>query len=1010
MAALTTEEVLRDEAKAIHDEDLSGKSGKELYRALNELNSAALCLSGGGIRSAAFALGVIQALAVHPRPHKEKPVGKAEESLLAQFHYLSTVSGGGYIGSWLSAWIMRAGFPAVWRSLVGDGASGEESPVLTWLRQYSNFLTPKIGLMSPDTWAAAAIYVRNLLLNWLIIIPTICAVLLLLKIIGIGFDWFSRFPPLFEEQFVYVVVVALLCLAAALFFATRNRPTCGTNRATDATFKRFDLLPGSLFAILFSLILVSTFTETWVHKVPGCVSTDQLKSTACLMSLTEGGAAAGIVLYVVTWLVARPAFRRRVDYSRDLFAWAIAGAIYGTLIAIASLSLRAGFEFSRAFSSRRAELGADLGSALGRHAAQLLAEMIFVGLSSREEGSDADREWFGRAAGYYLVVALVWFLVMGLATFGLQLASLLFEQFKYWVAAIGGISGLITWIIGKSHLSTATGEAKNKKQISANLILKIAGPVFALVLLIVVSALLDQLLLGYPLRPTGGQVAKDIPHLPQEFFPLFWAFIAFGAFGYLASLFVNVNRFSLHAMYRNRSVRAFLGASNMGRHQGLFSDFDETDNPTVKELWSKEEKGRLPKTGRAAWQPFHVINMALNVVATRNLAWQERKAEPFTVSPLHSGSAYKAFRPSSEYGHKGRGISLGTAMTISGAAASPNMGYNSSPTVTLLLALFNVRLGWWLGNPGPEGDRTYEKDGPGTALVPLFYEAFGLTTDDRKYIYLSDGGHFENLGLYEMVRRRCRFIVVSDAGCDPEFAFEDLGNAVRKIGIDLGVTVRFYGLDELQTLKKDSKAPLKGSPYYAIGKIDYPAADGVAEQGLILYVKPAYHGTEKNAGIRSYATAYPAFPHEGTGDQWFSESQFESYRALGFEIMDDVLSGAIPSLESDRPPTLKNLISNCRWRLEVAASDHTRRSTKALDQVPRGGRKAGRRLRLERRTASRMARAARGPCPHSRSPSCPSPRSRRIARSWSPRRPGARPSWTRAARSRASAPPSTSSR
>src|SRR5262245_6851799 len=104
---LTTEQVLREEARAIHRKDLSGKSGTELYRALNGLDAAALCLSGGGIRSGAFALGVIQALAAHPRAEDGDPVPDRGNSLLANFHYLSTVSGGGYIGSWLSAWRSR---------------------------------------------------------------------------------------------------------------------------------------------------------------------------------------------------------------------------------------------------------------------------------------------------------------------------------------------------------------------------------------------------------------------------------------------------------------------------------------------------------------------------------------------------------------------------------------------------------------------------------------------------------------------------------------------------------------------------------------------------------------------------------------------------------------------------------------------------------------------------------------------------------------------------------------
>ena len=190
------------------------------------------------------------------------------------------------------------------------------------------------------------------------------------------------------------------------------------------------------------------------------------------------------------------------------------------------------------------------------------------------------------------------------------------------------------------------------------------------------------------------------------------------------------------------------------------------------------------------------------------------------------------------------------------------------------MALFNVRLGWWLGNPGRSGKVTHKYDGPSNALVPFFSELLGMTSDTNKYVYLSDGGHFENLALYEMVRRRCRFIVVSDAGCDPDFEFEDLGNAVRKIQIDLGVPIYVYGLgklrarhtpDRLDVLLAGQASPpvndAEPSRYHAVGIIDYAAADGDgAKEGIILYIKPGYHGTERSAGVRSYALANLAFP------------------------------------------------------------------------------------------------------------------------------------------------------
>ena len=94
----------------------------------------------------------------------------------------------------------------------------------------------------------------------------------------------------------------------------------------------------------------------------------------------------------------------------------------------------------------------------------------------------------------------------------------------------------------------------------------------------------------------------------------------------------------------------------------------------------------------------------------------------------------------------GQDLRLGTALSISGAAASPNMGYHSSPAVTFLMTVFNARLGWWLGNPARE---KWCEPGPRSGFY-LFKELFGRTNANSKYIYLSDGGHFENLGVYEL--------------------------------------------------------------------------------------------------------------------------------------------------------------------------------------------------------------------------------------------------------------------
>ena len=174
---------------------------------------------------------------------------------------------------------------------------------------------------------------------------------------------------------------------------------------------------------------------------------------------------------------------------------------------------------------------------------------------------------------------------------------------------------------------------------------------------------------------------------------------------------------------------------------------------------------------------------------------------------------------------------------------------------------------------------------------PIVGEAFGLTDDENPYVNLSDGGHFENLGLYEMVRRRCSFILVSDAGQDSTFAFEDLGNAIRKIYIDLHIRITFNHSILIYERPGKGEQPRKGT-YFATAVIHYEEVDKLPsgkppKPGRLIYVKPTLYGAEP-ADVFNYGRMSTAFPHESTANQFFTESQFESYRALGFHIIDSI--------------------------------------------------------------------------------------------------------------------------
>jgi len=216
--------------------------------------------------------------------------------------------------------------------------------------------------------------------------------------------------------------------------------------------------------------------------------------------------------------------------------------------------------------------------------------------------------------------------------------------------------------------------------------------------------------------------------------------------------------------------------------------------------------------------------------------------------------------------------------------------------------MLNIRLGYWLVNPyhlapqrrGGFGFRVGRLLGVG--VVRFVQELIGWLVYKRSFVYLSDGGHIENMGIYPLVHRQCRLIIVGDGECDPAYTFEGLLDATRMIRIDFGVEIEMDGLDEIRS----------GMQQHALGTIHYP--DG--RLGYLLYFKSSLLGDDmieatvsENAYVSSplrsdvrhfdemgyiarYKAAHPGFPHETTADQFFDEAQFECYRALGYVIAD----------------------------------------------------------------------------------------------------------------------------
>ncbi|MDD1641564.1 MAG: hypothetical protein LUQ68_08820 [Methylococcaceae bacterium] len=220
---------------------------------------------------------------------------------------------------------------------------------------------------------------------------------------------------------------------------------------------------------------------------------------------------------------------------------------------------------------------------------------------------------------------------------------------------------------------------------------------------------------------------------------------------------------------------------------------------------------------------------------------------------------------------------MGQAISVSGAAASPNMGYHTSAPVAFLMTLFNARLGWWFPNPSKS---SCQQPSPSFSLWYLLKELFGFANEKSKYLAISDGGHFENLAAYELVKRRCRVIIISDGECDPKLQFEGLATLIRMCEVDN--LVKKIEID-VRSIHPESESGWSHSRC-TIGKIYYDKYEPEKDpDGWIIYLKASMNGHEDTA-VMQYKAVHPDFPHETTDDQFYAEDQFESYRCLGKDI------------------------------------------------------------------------------------------------------------------------------
>jgi hypothetical protein len=780
------QEIARRRAELARRDDAEPGGPEPATRPSPALGLVGLALSGGGIRSATFALGVIQALAAR--------------GVLKSVDYLSTVSGGGYIGSCLSSVLNTedAG-PEGARFPLRSEPGKLEPEALTHLRNSGNYLAPG-GFL--DRIYIPTLLLRGIVVNLLLVLPVVVIAVLLTELV-------------YEYAYQYRLEVNIFAEGSrllAVFFFLLFLIFCVTFSLTARLGrKRLELARRNMYERLFARCLLFSFLS--------------------------------VVLLLIFMVV-----REAVDHS-----WA---------------------DILEEFQPRR--------SPQLRNYWIWLAAILFVGLFMVVgKASEKIAFWQGKVViGAIGVIAPAFLFVLYLALCVWQISSpIVSTRLNFSLDATilsdpeggGTLDDLRAEFDRKGH--ELSRDAQVAKQFANGTMLTDGGA-------------------AYFLMDTGSVYVKDLSDLPGDFetakskytigvkddrlriepfradlfddggAELYSLGILLVLFNWL---FVNVNITSAHGFYRDRLSKAYLFQSDIegglrGNDQQRLSELNR-DHTTA---------------------PYHLINVALNLQGSRDQNLRGRNADLFIFSKRFTGSPRTGFINTADLEKLDPYLNLGTALAISGAAAAPNMGTATVKPVVSLLTLLNIRLGYWLPNPAVARGASWLRRQilrRGAGPMHLWKEARGKLDAKGDLVNVSDGGHIENLGIYELLRRRCKFIIAVDAEADPNMRFGGLLNLIRFARIDMGITIDI----DLEPVRRGERG--FSLHHGAVGTIDY----GDGEVGHLMYIKSSMTGDEDY--VRDYHARSPSYPHESTTDQFFSETQFEVYRWLGFHAAGKMLAG-----------------------------------------------------------------------------------------------------------------------
>jgi len=852
-----------------------------------------LALSGGGIRSATFSLGFIQAL--------------ARAKILRHVDYLSTVSGGSYLGGFLGAYYQRIGSqtealglksqPPKTAAEVEADLPSPRSTAVDWLRENGRYLAPG---GAADGWMALAVVLRNL-----IAVNFVTLTLVLTFFVGLD---------LLRGAAVKVVWAHFLCRAHVL---EQAREHLSGNLVWWSPYLALPALVLALGIAPLGLAYWLVPDDGSPPPAPGAIKSQQIPGPLREVRVWALAALSSLVFLILARVLVFPDFPAAAQ--GDWTPWMVATAV-ACWLAVSGWSW--------------------VGAA--RVSAWLLSKALAKG--NRQPCNQLLRTQLSRWLRGWLIVFSASLLIAVVDSLGQSLyRHQLFEpsgrfQIGHLIAAISGVAAAARTAQG---IVGALG-ARKKVGVPLQLVALVGALVIVIPLLVVFSAFGHCIVWQgqAPLAAANG-VWQGPPITNWH-----WPALTFGAGLLLSVVFGHVYAFlndsTISGLYAARLTSAYIGASNPKRINGV--ELPATD------LWPNDVIPLRDYAPHAKGGPLHIINTTLNetiggrsrveekdrkgmnlaigpggvsVGATHHATWTDDRTTLTSTDKTYDPHAFRVFpakirrwmSSDAEATFAPESLPLGRWMAISGAAASTGLGSMTSLGLSLLCGLLNVRLGhWWRSGVDPGVRRISARRGWLQTLDSLLSLCFPVQSHlydelvarfrgtDALSWYLTDGGHFENTGAYELIRRRVKIIILVDNGADPERRMADLANLVRKARVDFDTRIEFIDPGTIRflhpevasfeetigTLTELGFGP--GDPetttvkkYAALAKVTY--GSDADEPGWLLLVKPGLKGDDSEpVDVRQYKREHDDFPQQTTADQFFDEAQWEAYRKLGEHI------------------------------------------------------------------------------------------------------------------------------